>query len=185
MRPDGFVSVRILYPTLDEPKNLPYLDTGTALDYCKETMAFGAPPPLKEFHFMLHNWRLIQMAMSPNAKPFGTNLPLIVYSHGLGGTAITYTYQTQHLAAQGHVVMVLDHTDGSAPVVETHDGSRHSYDSQIAQVTLPEARVRAINLSHMLHCFLFVRCGKMERKWNMSVSSGLGDCRVMLGRHAH
>lgn len=174
--PDGFVSVRILYPTLEEPKNLPYLDRDTALDYCKETMAFGAPPPLKEFSFMLHNWRLIQMAMSPNAKPCGKTLPLIVYSHGLGGTAITYTYQTQHLAAQGHVVLVLDHTDGSAPVVEKHDGTRHSYDSQVVQVSLSELLVMSMNVSHIPPSFLVVSCRKMERKWNMLVSGGFHDC---------
>jgi platelet-activating factor acetylhydrolase len=135
--PDGFVSVRILYPTLEEPKNLPYLDPDIALDYCKETIAFGAPPPLKEFGFLLHNLRLVQMPMAPNAKPLeGRKLPLVVYSHGLGGTAITYTYQTQHLAAQGHVVVVLDHTDGSAPVVQNHDGTKRTYDSTVGQVSL-------------------------------------------------
>ena len=75
--------------------------------------------------------------MAPNAKPLeGDKLPLVVYSHGLGGTAITYTYQTQHLAAQGNVVLVLDHTDGSAPVVQKHDGTKHTYDHGVGQVSL-------------------------------------------------
>jgi len=145
IRPDdGFVSVRILYPTLEEPKSLPYLDPDIALDYCKETIAFGAPPPLKEFGFLLHNLRLAQMPLSPNAKPLeGKKLPLIVYSHGLGGTAITYTYQTQHLAAQGHVVLVLDHTDGSAPIVQKHDGTKKAFDYSVAKVSNERLHVRA------------------------------------------
>lgn len=135
--PDGFVSVRILYPTLEEPESLPYLDPDIALDYCKETIAFGAPPPLKEFGFLLHNLRLVQMPLARNAKPLeGKKLPLVVYSHGLGGTAITYTYQTQHLAAQGYVVLVLDHTDGSAPVVQSHDGTKRFFDSAVGQVSV-------------------------------------------------
>lgn len=134
--PDEFVSVQIYYPTKEKPKSLPYLDPDIALDYCKETIAFGAPPPLKEFGFLLHILRLVQMPVALNAKPLDDGkLPIIVYSHGLGGTAITYTYQTQHLAAQGHVVMVLNHTDGSAPIVQKHDGTRRSYDSSIVQVS--------------------------------------------------
>lgn len=133
---DGYVSARILYPTLEKPQSLPYLDPSIALDYCKETIAFGAPPPLKEFGFLLHSLRLVQMPLSPNAQPLqGEKLPLIVFSHGLGGTAVTYTYQTQHLAAQGHVVLVIDHTDGSAPVVKKYDGTKHFYDYDIAKVS--------------------------------------------------
>lgn len=132
---DGFVSARILYPTLQEPRDLPYLDPEIALEYCKETIAFGAPPPLKEFGFLLHNLRLVQMPLSPNANPLDNKkLPLIVFSHGLGGTAITYTYQTQHLAAQGHVVLVINHSDGSAPVFQKRDGTKHFYDSDIVKV---------------------------------------------------
>lgn len=133
--PDGFVSARILYPTLEEPKNLPYLDPAIALDYCREMIAFGAPPPLKVFGFLLHSLRLVQMPLSPNAQLLqGKKLPIVVFSHGLGGTAITYTYQTQHLAAQGHVVLVMDHTDGSAPVVQKSDGTKHFYDFNVGKV---------------------------------------------------
>lgn len=135
--PSGFVSARILYPTLEEPKSLPYLDPSIALDYCKATIAFGAPPPLKEFGFLLHSLRLVQMPLSPNSEPLqGAKLPLVVFSHGLGGTAITYTYQTQHLAAQGNVVLVIDHTDGSAPVVKKRDGTKHFYDFEISKVSV-------------------------------------------------
>jgi platelet-activating factor acetylhydrolase len=121
---------------LEEPQDLPYLDHEIALEYCKETIAFGAPSPFKEFGFLLHNLRLVQMPLSPNAKPLDNNkLPLIVFSHGLGGTASTYTYQTQHLAAQGHVVLVINHSDGSAPVVQKHDGTKHFYDYDIVKAS--------------------------------------------------
>lgn len=139
---DGYVSARILYPTLEEPQDLPYLDHEIALEYCKETIAFGAPSPFKEFGFLLHNLRLVQMPLSPNAKPLDNKkLPLIVFSHGLGGTAITYTYQTQHLAAQGHVVLVINHSDGSAPVVQKHDGTKHFYDYDIVKASASASNV--------------------------------------------
>lgn len=133
---DDFVSVRILYPTEDETTSLPYLDSSIALDYCKETIAFGAPSPLKQSGWLLHNLRLIQMPLAPNAEPLQreNKLPIVIYSHGLGGTATTYTYQTQHLAAQGYVVLVLDHTDGSAPIVRKRDGTKRTFDYSIGQM---------------------------------------------------
>jgi dienelactone hydrolase len=120
------VSVRILYPTLDKPDWVPYLRPTLSEIFCEETMLAGAPPPLKPFGWILHTWRLTQMKATRNAQPLDLNedggLPIIAYSHGLGGNADLYSYQTSALAAHGYVVVVVDHTDGSAPVVPLKDG---------------------------------------------------------------
>lgn len=115
------LSVRVLYPTLERPSTLPYLTPTIAVEFCRQTMRFGAPPPLKKWGWMLHTWRLARIRAKRNASllPGDTPLPVVVFSHGLGGTAELYSYQTMALAAHGHVVVSVTHSDGSAPVVDT------------------------------------------------------------------
>jgi len=120
--------VRLLYPTLEEPDTVPYLNPETAIQFCRETMRFAAPRPLKEHDWILHTWRLTGLRAKRNARliPAGGDnhhskdkLPLVVFSHGLGGDAAVYSYQTMSLAAQGSLVLSVNHQDGSAPVVRT------------------------------------------------------------------
>jgi platelet-activating factor acetylhydrolase len=58
----------------------------------------------------------------------GELLPVIIYSHGLGGHADIYSYQTHTLAAQGYVVLTLTHADGSSPFLVYPDGTKREYD---------------------------------------------------------
>lgn len=127
---DGFVSVRLLYPTKEEPDRIPYVKPDIAVEFLKMSMMFGAPPPLNTFGWMLHSWRLAKITAKPHAQPLHVNggLPLIVYSHGLGGASTVYTYQSMMLASNGNLVLQIDHSDGSAPVVEQKDGTLLSFD---------------------------------------------------------
>jgi pimeloyl-ACP methyl ester carboxylesterase len=61
-----------------------------------------------------------------------TKFPVVVYSHGLVGHADVYSYQTVSLAAQGYIVLVLTHSDGSSPAVRLADGTILPYDSSTA-----------------------------------------------------
>jgi dienelactone hydrolase len=131
------VTARIFYPTLEKNEGgggIPYLKPETSIAFCEETMKYGAPPPLQTYDWMLHQWRLTQIDAKKHAQPLGgtttstlttktTKLPLIFHSHGLGGNSEMYSYQTRSLAAKGYVVVVLDHSDGSAPVVARKDGT--------------------------------------------------------------
>ncbi|KAL3908998.1 MAG: hypothetical protein SGILL_008266 [Bacillariaceae sp.] len=96
--------------------------------YCEENMKHSAPPPLRPFSWIIHNWRLIEIQGKHHAEPTFAHsphgrLPVIFYSHGLGADAQMYAYQTHSLAAHGYLVVVLDHTDGSSPVVARKDGA--------------------------------------------------------------
>jgi hypothetical protein len=62
------VPVRLLYPTLDEQERVPHLNPHTAFEFCRQTMSFGAPPPLKGFGWMLHAWRLTGLRAKRNAR---------------------------------------------------------------------------------------------------------------------
>jgi hypothetical protein len=43
--------------------------------------------------------------------------PLVLFSHGLAGTRTTYSQWCGNLASEGHVVLALEHRDGSGPIV--------------------------------------------------------------------
>ena len=128
-------TIRILYPTHDEPISIPYLRPHTSEEYCEQNMKHSAPPPLRPFSWMIHNWRLVHLPGRHHAKPTiaaaadgrtedGDGLlPIVFFSHGLGGSAEMYSYQTHALAKNGYLVIVIDHTDGSAPVVPRKDGT--------------------------------------------------------------
>jgi pimeloyl-ACP methyl ester carboxylesterase len=133
------VPVRILYPTLDEPKTMPLLKPHTALEFCRETMKLGAPAPrLKAFSWMLHTWRLSGIQAKRNARLLPASeqkeLPVVIFSHGLGGTSDIYSYQTMALAAHGFIVLSITHQDGSAPVVQRSDGSLLTFDHEIGKL---------------------------------------------------
>ena len=169
-RRQDHVTVRVLYPTDDddhhqnekERKNshrhrpsyssyrpkaeVPHLRPETASDFCEQTMRHGSPPPLRKFHWMLHNWRLgtlggtvrrdARVMPPPSTSPSdgGGGWPVVAYSHGLGGSAELYSYQTIALASAGYVVLVVEHADGSAPVITRKDGSRLLRNATVEQV---------------------------------------------------
>jgi len=43
--------------------------------------------------------------------------PLVLFSHGLGGTRATYSHFCCALAAEGHVVIAMEHRDGTGPFI--------------------------------------------------------------------
>ncbi|KAK6338907.1 hypothetical protein TWF696_009708 [Orbilia brochopaga] len=51
----------------------------------------------------------------PGHEQSDVKFPVVVFSHGLGGTRNAYSYLTASLASYGAVVFCLEHRDGSAP----------------------------------------------------------------------
>jgi platelet-activating factor acetylhydrolase len=119
------LTVRILYPTEDERViPVPQLEAENSKAFCEESMRYAAPPPLRSFAWILHTWRLARIPATRNAQPADRESPIIAFSHGLGGNADIYTYQTISLAAKGYTVIMVEHSDGSAPVVSRQDASK-------------------------------------------------------------
>ncbi|KAL7553403.1 hypothetical protein ACHAWF_016705 [Thalassiosira exigua] len=137
------VSARLLYPTDEEPEHVPYLDPESSPLLCDEMMKAGAPGPLKAFGWMLHTWRLTTIRAKRNALPARENkfFPLSVFSHGLMGISSIYSYQASNLAAEGFVVLMVEHTDASAVAVKRRDSSHLLYDSSLVS-ELQSERIR-------------------------------------------
>ncbi len=57
-----------------------------------------------------------KMAFQPGAELIAvtTPLPVVVFSHGLGGNRYAYSILCSNLAAQGYVVYAIEHADGSS-----------------------------------------------------------------------
>lgn len=131
----GFVAARILYPTM-ETGAMPYLKAPIASEYLKQSIRTAAPPPINAMAWFLDNWKLIRLDSKEHAKPAstGTEFPLAVFSHGLGGSAAIYSHQTRSLVANGYIVIAIDHSDGSNPAVMKKDGSVQLLDFETVQL---------------------------------------------------
>ena len=130
----GHVVARILYPTQDESGTMPYVKPNLASEYLKRSIQSNAPPPINAWHWFLDHWKLIRIDLIQHAKPIqGKQFPLIAFSHGLGGSAMLYSHITRSMAANGYVVIAVDHTDGTNPVVMKQDGTMVYLDSSPVQ----------------------------------------------------
>lgn len=149
---EGFVSVRLLYPTLDPVKRVPYYNPDTADGICTEFMKTAAPPPLNKLTWFVNHWKFSRIQAARNAKPIdliqedppahskpstsngagdkethGRKIPIVAFSHGLLGAAPVYSYQMLNLASNGSLVLVVTHADGSAVFATRNDGSPVHY----------------------------------------------------------
>ena len=119
------MNIRILYPAeagSGETTEIPYQPLGSAI--CDQFMAFGAPEPLKKLGGLLHYWLLITVPFHKNAALISGKgeLPVVVYSHGLGGSSSLYSYQAGQLASHGYVTILVEHSDGSSLLSKSKDG---------------------------------------------------------------
>ncbi len=74
--------------------------TRTVVDASRPTPANGSYPGAPQRTLVTEVWR--------PADGDGAPFPLVVFSHGFGGTRLGQTYLTEHLASHGYVVAALD-----------------------------------------------------------------------------
>lgn len=71
------------------------------------------------------SWITMPCYMNPPLLQSHDTLPVIVFCHGLAGMRTTYSNLCIRLAAQGFIVVAIEHCDGSAAVTSRH-GTRHT-----------------------------------------------------------
>ncbi|CAI5710439.1 hypothetical protein KXD40_005096 [Peronospora effusa] len=86
--------------------------------------------------WLFHNMNNARLAALQDAPVASSNdWPIVIFSHGLAGSLELYSYVNQELASHGYVVVVPNHSDGSACVCSPEPGRIEYYQ----QVT-PEVR---------------------------------------------
>ena len=138
----SMMTVRIFYPASTEASQY-CTDKKEYMSktFCDEFIALTNQPPLSSFAFLIYPWRLFKLPAIRNAKPRdnledGSRLPVAFYSHGLFGNSVVYTYQAMSLAAEGYVVFLIEHRDGSQILTEREDKTFCRHDKNPAKVRL-------------------------------------------------
>ena len=120
--------VRIFYPTNAVlAKSIPYFKHGfKGTSYFAK---FANLPALIFSHMSLFKLSVIEHADIIGEKDgkFGKKLPLIIFSHGLGGTYECYSSLVLEYASHGYIVAVILHHDKSASYVEFPNGDATHY----------------------------------------------------------
>lgn len=95
---------------------------------------------------------------APLAADAADQLPLVVFSHGLGGHRFLYSAICAELASQGYCVLAVEHADGSASAALRPSGRWMLYQglgNEEAQVAKTRVRVRemkaALSMMQALH----------------------------------
>lgn len=118
-------NVRVYYPAAaDAPvRRSPYLRHGT--ETARAFAAFAGLPAFVMEHMALQRVRLA--AEGEGVAAAADRHPLVLFSHGLGGTCCCYQAVIAELASHGMVVLAVEHNDLSAAVTVLKGGRARPY----------------------------------------------------------
>jgi platelet-activating factor acetylhydrolase len=134
------ILVRLFYPAdaneLAKPTAPAWLPQ-PSMEYAKGYASFLKQPVLPTsvaISLAVYNTTIPAMENAPPISPPAAGLPVMIFSHGLGGSRNTYSQWCGSIASYGVVVAAIEHRDGSAPVSVVHAGSK-------SQFTVPYRRI--------------------------------------------
>ena len=140
--------VKVFYPSSMAPAPRPSTEYMTK-QQAAAVAAFASVPPFLFAH--LPRIRVPAVQSAPIVT--GHKLPLILYSHGLGGLPETYTIQACDLASRGFVVMMPTHNDHSAAISVLPGGRTVEF---VRVQGAEEKRVRSEGLVQRVHELTFL-----------------------------
>ena len=158
---------RMFYPTSPHAHLASYLYHDNRHGLTRKFMQIAAPKQLRKFlpEFVLSHWGSVQIAARVGAPISGDGtkpLPVVVFSHGLTASRETSTSLALSIAAQGAVVVLVEHTDKSCSLARFGDGTSVPFNASIfdlgsepATVAYREARrgqaaERVVNMKETL-----------------------------------
>lgn len=124
---------------------------------------------------LLLSMRMARMQCSPGAPCADGKWPVVFFSHGLCGCRTTYSTICTELASQGHIVVALEHADGSAALAITSEKS-------IAYVSYGEASgsLRERQLKQRVREFQAAKRSIADLQESMLLAPDSGDhCRLV------
>src|SRR5277367_1553415 len=80
----------------------------------------------------------IHIPVTENAHPINSpdsRFPVMIFSHGLGGSRNAYSQWCGSLASYGVLVAAIEHRDGTAPISIVHAGSENQYAVPYRRIT--------------------------------------------------
>ena len=124
------ILVRLFYPTnsnavtkkIKSPTWLPQ----PSMEYAKGYANFLKQPILPAslaISLAVYNTTIPALENVPPINPPNSHFPVMIFSHGLGGSRNTYSQWCGSIASYGVFVAAIEHRDGSAPTSIVHIGT--------------------------------------------------------------
>ena len=138
------VLVRLFYPaesigaTMKVPTYPSWLPQ-QSMEYAKGYANFFKLQPILPaslaLNLALYYTVIPAMENVPPITPPKSRLPVMIFSHGLGGSRNTYSQWCGSVASYGVFVAAIEHRDGSAPVSIVNAGRRNQYSVPYRRIT--------------------------------------------------
>ena len=130
---------RMFYPTSPHAELASYLYHDNRHNLTSKFMQIAAPKQLRKLlpEFVLSHWGSVQIAARVGSAIGGDSakaLPVVLFSHGLTASRETSTSLALSLAAQGALVLLVEHTDRSSSLARYADGTSVAFDASIFEL---------------------------------------------------
>jgi len=138
------ILVRLFYPASTDGvrKSTPTWLPQPTREYAKGYASFLKQPVLPTslaISLAVYNTTIPASEGAPPAKPQpNARLPVMIFSHGLGGSRNAYSQWCGSMASHGIFVAAIEHRDGSAPISVVNAGTKK-------QSTVPYRRILEYN----------------------------------------
>jgi platelet-activating factor acetylhydrolase len=151
------VLVRLFYPADTSAvgkKTAPSWLPQPGMEYAKGYANFLKQPILPTslaIALAVYNTTIPATENAPPIGPSNSCLPVMIFSHGLGGSRNAYSQWCGSLASYGVFVAAIEHRDGSAPISVVNAGSRNQTVVHYRRFTELNDQTRDYRTSQLAH----------------------------------
>jgi platelet-activating factor acetylhydrolase len=149
------ILVRLFYPADTSAvgkKATPSWLPQPGMEYAKGYANFLKQPVLPmslAIVLAVYNITIPAIENAPPIGPSNSRLPVMIFSHGLGGSRNAYSQWCGSLASYGVLVAAIEHRDGSAPISVVNAGTRNQTVVHYRRFTEHNDQTRACRTSQL------------------------------------